>query len=134
MHSLFLLDSLLYMVVKRLDRTFNAGIFSFFTYSYLVNPMLLATSLKHCLQSIKLYVRISPLYEPHRLHHLPPFPWESFFLPVNSYSLGFGICLFDLYSIFLFKELYCLFFIYPVCLAYLSVPSALRRDPISGSV
>src|ERR671924_1110947 len=86
MHSLFLLDSLLCIVVKRFDRTFSAGIFScLFTYSYFVNPMLGATSLKHCLQSIKLYLRISPLYEPHLLHHLPPLPWVSFFLPVNSY-------------------------------------------------
>src|SRR4051812_46656563 len=53
--------------------------------------MLLATSLKHCLQSIKSYVRISPLYEPHLLHHLTPLPCASFFLPVASYSLGFGI-------------------------------------------
>jgi len=45
-----------------------------FTYSYFVNPMLFATSLKHCLQSIKLYLRMRPLYEPHRLHHLVPLP------------------------------------------------------------
>src|SRR5918999_2032592 len=65
--------------------------FLFFTYSYFINPILLATSLKHCLQSIKLYERISPLYEPHLLHHLPPLPCASLFLPVASYSLGFGI-------------------------------------------
>src|SRR5919112_2134926 len=107
------------MVVKRLDRTFNAGIFLLFTYSYFAKPMLFATSLKHCLQSIKLYVRISPLYEPHLLHHLPPLPCASFFLPVSSYSLGFGIYLFNLCSVFPLKELNRLFSVYPVCLAYL---------------
>src|SRR5918996_5941211 len=122
------------MVVKRLDRTFNAGIFLLSTYSYFAKPMLFATSLKHCLQSIKLYVRISPLYEPHLLHHLPPLPCASFFLPVTSYSLGFGIFLFNLYSIFLFKEFYILFSVYPMCLAYLGAPSTLLSDPISRPV
>src|SRR5919112_3879954 len=99
-----------------------------------MNPMLFATSLKHCLQSIKLYVRINPLYEPHLLHHLPPLPCASLFLPVSSYSLGFGIYLFNLYSIFLLKELDCLFSVYPVCLTYLGTLPGLFCDPISGSI
>src|SRR5574341_2407119 len=52
MHSRFLLVSLLYIVVNMFESTFRAGIPS--TYSYFTNPRLFATSLKHCLQSIRL--------------------------------------------------------------------------------
>jgi hypothetical protein len=52
MHSLFLLASLLKMVVKRLDRTFNAGIFFLlhllvFSKSYAIGNFSKALPAKH---------------------------------------------------------------------------------------
>src|SRR3989344_3177551 len=45
---------------------------------YFLNPMEGATSLKHRLQYMRLYLRIMPLMLPHFVHFLEPFPYFLF--------------------------------------------------------